>query len=82
MLTESALTKVLEALPGVQRVEVVRDSRLIATVVSDRFQPMYEGQRQQLVWSFLRQSFDEEQLRDVEFIFTLASEDDGVGVEV
>jgi hypothetical protein len=82
MLTESALRKVLEALPGVQRVEVVRDSRLIATVVSDRFQPMYEGQRQQLVWSFLRQSFDEEQLRDVEFIFTLASEDEGVGVEV
>jgi len=81
MLTKEGLRKVLETLPGAERVDVVSDITLLATVVSSRFQTMNEAQRQEVVWRHLRQSFDEEELSDVEFVFTRASDSEGMRVQ-
>lgn len=76
MATRQELDAVLRTLPdGVERVEVVGDRTLIATVVSESFSGRNEADRQASVWSYLQTRLDESNLQNIEIILTDAPDD-------
>ncbi len=71
MLTAPRLRELLQEIDGVEDVEVTDDGRrLVAVVVSPRFEGVDEGERQQEVWLLLRRKLGAEDLRRVEFVMT------------
>ena len=74
-MTRDELEADLRTLPDLQKVEVVGNGTLIATVVSGSFEGQDEAVRQRTVWSLLRERHGSRQLENVEFIFTKAPGD-------
>jgi acid stress-induced BolA-like protein IbaG/YrbA len=62
-------------MPNVDEAIVVGEQSLIATVVSGSFRNQNEAQRQETVWSYLRQQLGSGALQNVEFIFTNTPEE-------
>lgn len=76
MATRAQLEQALTTMPHVDVATVVGDQSLIATVVSGSFRGQNEAQRQETVWSYLRQQLGADALQNVEFIFTNTPEED------
>lgn len=60
----------LEAFPGALHVEVSEGPRFVAMVLADRFEGQNEAQRQAAIWTHLWTKFSDDELRQLEFIFT------------
>jgi acid stress-induced BolA-like protein IbaG/YrbA len=75
MATRSELEQALTTMPNVDEAIVVGEQSLIATVVSGSFRNQNEAQRQETVWSYLRQQLGSGALQNVEFIFTNTPEE-------
>ncbi|MCA9643931.1 MAG: hypothetical protein H6718_16155 [Polyangiaceae bacterium] len=52
------------------------DRSIIATVVSGSFSGMDEAERQKMVWHALRQSLNDQERLAVEFVFTVAPDEE------
>ena len=70
MMTKERLGTALKSMDGVSEVKVIEDRRLIAIVVSPRFEGQNEAVRQAQVWRHLQQQFVDEELQRVEFVVT------------
>ncbi|MBI2375115.1 MAG: hypothetical protein HYV07_14050 [Deltaproteobacteria bacterium] len=77
MTTKTQLENTLRTMPGVdkEKVEVVGDRTLVATVVSGSFRDQDEADRQAMVWRFLRERIGSDALQNIEFIFTNAPDE-------
>jgi acid stress-induced BolA-like protein IbaG/YrbA len=75
MATRAELEQALTTMPNVDEANVVGEQSLIATVVSGSFRDQNEAQRQETVWSYLRQQLGSGALQNIEFIFTNTPED-------
>jgi acid stress-induced BolA-like protein IbaG/YrbA len=75
MATRAQLEQALTTMPHADSATVVGDQSLIATVVSGSFRGQNEAQRQETVWSYLRQQLGADALQNVEFIFTNTPEE-------
>ncbi len=71
-MTREELELELRRVPDVREVSIVGNGRLIATVVSGSFEGRDEGERQAEVWGLLYASHTDDDLRNIEFIFTNA----------
>ena len=80
-MTEFAekVRKSLEGL-GLANAEILFEDpdsyRLVAVLLSDSFDGMEEGERQEMVWGKLLADFDDDEIRRVEFVFTQAPSDE------
>ncbi|MGK4006251.1 hypothetical protein WMF31_26770 [Sorangium sp. So ce1036] len=75
MATRAELEQALTTMPNVDEANVVGEQSLIATVVSGSFRGQNEAQRQETVWSYLRQQLGSGALQNIEFIFTNTPEE-------
>ena len=75
MATKEHLIQVLERMPNVEEATVIGDWRLIATVVSGAFRDRNEAERQETVWSYIRDQLGSEELQNIEFIITNTPEE-------
>ncbi|WP_437764098.1 hypothetical protein WMF27_37385 [Sorangium sp. So ce281] len=75
MATRAELEQALTTMPNVDEANVVGEQSLIATVVSGSFRDQNEAQRQETVWSYLRQQLGSGALQNIEFIFTNTPEE-------
>lgn len=77
-MNETELRSALDSLPfEVDQVAIQLDGqKLIAVVVSAKFENMDEGERQRLVWQHLQETFSAVQLVQVEFVFTNTPQED------
>ncbi|MGK3995897.1 hypothetical protein WMF31_19970 [Sorangium sp. So ce1036] len=75
MATRAELEQALTTMPNVDEANVVGEQSLIATVVSGAFRDQNEAQRQETVWSYLRQRLGSGALQNIEFIFTNTPEE-------
>lgn len=71
-MTREELLRALDTLPlDSKEVSVSVDGRrLIGVVVSAMFEGMNEAERQRIIWHHLHETFDVDQLVQVEFVFT------------
>jgi acid stress-induced BolA-like protein IbaG/YrbA len=71
MLTNERLKTALRKYPGgIDVVEVVGQPQLVATVISGSFEGQDEAVRQESVWAHLEKELSEDELQQIEFIFT------------
>lgn len=75
MTTRAQLQQTLATMPNVDKVSVVGEQSLVATVVSGAFRGQNEAERQEAVWAHVRQQLGSEGLRNIEFIFTNTPEE-------
>lgn len=75
MPTREELQQALQTMPDVDQTTVVGERNLIATVVSPAFRERNEAERQETVWTYLRRCFEEDDLQNIEFIFTNTPEE-------
>ena len=79
MIDQDTLKAVIKALPiDTPETDVVgTPPGLIATVTSDSFSTMNEGERQALVWEYLQASLaDANDIRQIEYVITNAPGDE------
>ena len=71
MLTKERIETALSRFPGgAQHVAVVGGPRFVATLLSGSFEGQNEGVRQEAVWAYLRGLLSDDELHQIEFIFT------------
>lgn len=71
MLTRERIEAALRRFPGgAAHVAVVGGPPFVATLLSSSFEEQNEAVRQAAVWSYLRGLVSEDELEQIEFIFT------------
>ncbi|MDX9722548.1 MAG: hypothetical protein RBU37_17510 [Myxococcota bacterium] len=79
MSTKDRVEAILKALPQTINPHVSLTSEgdwhIVATVVSDAFGSRPDEERQELVWGALAAELTDEEMRRVEFVFTLSPEE-------